>query len=1214
MNHVDFVHLHSHSQYSLLDGAQKIDEMVARAREFGMPALAITDHGNLFGAIEFFEAAHHAGVKPIIGMEAYMAPGDRRDRSPIRRGEGAYHLLLLARDETGYRNLMRLSSIGFLEGFYYRPRIDMETLAAHAEGLIGTSACLQGEVARYLTEKDETRAMEVAGRLAEVFGPDNFYLEIQDHGLDADQIVNSGVLTLARKLRLPVVATNDCHYLKKEHHDPHDALLCIQTGKTIEETNRLRFDTAEFFMKSAEEMKALFGEVPESLANTLTIAERCNLKLEFGKNHLPRFPVPDGFASAEEYLAHLSRAGLRERYGDPGDALVKRLEFELDVIRQMTYSSYFLIVWDFIRHAKSRGIPVGPGRGSAAGSLVSYCLGITNIDPIRYDLLFERFLNPERISMPDIDVDFSDRGRGDVIDYVVEKYGRESVTQIITFGTMAARAVVRDVGRVLGMTYGEVDRIAKLIPGELGITLDKALEQVPELKSLAATDARVGKLITHARALEGLTRHASVHAAGVVIAPGALTDFVPLFKTNKDEVTTQFDMQSVEKIGLLKMDFLGLRTLTVIEDALRLIELNRGVTLDLDEVPLDDPAVFKLMQDAETVGVFQFESGGMRDYLRKLHPERLEDLIAMNALYRPGPLGSSMIDDFIARRHGQKRIRYEHPSLKGILEETYGVIVYQEQVMRIASEMAGFSLGRADLLRRAMGKKKAEVMAEQREAFVKGAVERKVTKAVAERIFDLMAHFAGYGFNKSHSAGYAYLAYQTAYLKAHFPTEFLAASMTSETANSDRIVILMNEARRQDITVTPPDINVSDEAFTVAGDTIHFGLAAVKNVGVGAVRAIIEARRGVGRFKSLFQFCEIVDSNAVNRKALESLIQAGAFDSTEGHRAQLMDALDAAIDCGQRLRLERQSGQVSLFGAPGPEAHTQGNGYPPLPSIEPWSSGEILSREKKMLGFYVSGHPLARYEAELRSRSCKGTLEIAEVGDNAPVQVGGILHAIRTLTDRNNKLWAIATLEDFEGMIDCFVFSELYQKRRACVQKDALVIIRGRTSEREGKGTTIIADEVIALSDELPMPSEEKDPWDIAAAPSEAPAAPARAPASAAPAPARASEPATAPARGPAPPPESDTLHIEVEVESLDGDRLAALRDLLADRAGSVPVTLHLREGSGETAHLRLNDFLVRADEALVEAVRQCLPGAEVWVGRASTDARAAAGGTGRLG
>jgi DNA polymerase-3 subunit alpha len=1188
MKTADFVHLHSHSQYSLLDGAQKIEEMVARARDFGMPALAITDHGNLFGAIEFYEAAQKAGVKPIIGMEAYMAPGDRRDRTPIRRGEGAYHLLLLARDETGYRNLMRLSTIGFLEGFYYRPRIDMDTLALYAEGLIGTSACLQGEVARHLTEKDEARALQVAGRFSEILGPGNFFLEIQDHGLPDDQIVNSGVLGLARRLGLPVIATNDCHYLKKEHHSAHDALLCIQTGKTIEETNRLRFDTEEFYMKSAAEMRSLFSEVPDALANTVAVADRCNLTFDFGKTHLPHFSVPDGFAGPDEYLEHLARKGLRNRYGDPGDELLRRLEYELATIRQMDYASYFLIVWDFIHYAKSHGVPVGPGRGSAAGSLVSYCLGITSIDPIRYDLLFERFLNPERISMPDIDVDFSDRGRDAVIKYVVEKYGRESVTQIITFGTMAARAAVRDVGRVLGMTYGEVDRIAKMIPGEIGMTLDKAIEQVPEMSQMSASDPRVGQLLSHARALEGLARHASVHAAGVVIAPGPLTDFVPLFRTNKDEVTTQFDMGSVEKIGLLKMDFLGLRTLTVIEDALALIEQNRGVKLDLDSLGVEDPAVFRLMQNAETVGIFQFESSGMRDYLRKLKPERLEDLIAMNALYRPGPLGSSMIDDFIDRRHGRKKIRYEHPRLKGILEETYGVIVYQEQVMRIASELAGFSLGRADLLRRAMGKKKHEVMAEQREAFVKGCLERGVAKAPAEKIFDLMAHFAGYGFNKSHSAGYAYLAYHTAYLKAHFPSEFLAASMTSEASNSDRIVILMNDARRLGIMVTPPDINVSDEGFTVAGDTIHFGLAAVKNVGVSAVRAIIEARRGVGRFENLYQFCELVDSNSVNRKALESLIQAGAFDSTEGHRAQLMEALDAAIDCGQRMRLERQSGQASLFGGAQPEPGEKQNGYPPLPKMETWPANEILSREKKMLGFYVSGHPLARYEADLRARDIRGISEIAEMSDNKQVQVGGIFIAVRTLTDRNNKLWAVATLEDFEGTVDCFVFADLFQRRRACVQKDALVVVRGRTSEREGKSMTIVADEIVPLSEDMPLRSDEKDPWDEVLE----------------------EKKTAARGAGRCTVPEGDLVNISIEANLLDDEGLAALRDTLVAHRGAVPVILHLSAESGEITRLRLPDFPVSADEALIEAIRDRLPDAEIWVRRAAPEASAAAGGS----
>jgi DNA polymerase-3 subunit alpha len=1030
-------------------------------------------------------------------------------------------------------------------------------------------------VARYLTENDEDRAAEAAGRFSEIFGPGGFYLEIQDHGLEPDRVVNRGMVSLARRLGLPMVATNDCHYLRREHHDAHDALLCIQTGKTIEEKNRLRFETAEFYMKSPDEMRALFAEVPEAIANTRAIADRCGLTLEFGRTHLPQFPVPEGYADADAYLADLARQGLRARFPEAGDELRRRLEYELGVIRQMEYASYFLIVHDFIHYARRRDIPVGPARGSAAGSLVSYCLEITSIDPIRYGLLFERFLNPERISMPDIDVDFSDRGRDEVIRYVVEKYGRESVTQIITFGTMAARGVVRDVGRVLGLSYGEVDRIAKMIPGELGMTLDRALELVPELRALQEGDSKIGLLLSHARALEGLARHASVHAAGVVITPGSLTDFVPLYKSNKDEVTTQFDMGAVEKIGLLKMDFLGLRTLTVIQDAVRMVAENRGDALDLDSVPLDDPGVYRLMQNGETVAIFQFESSGMREYLRKLKPERIEDLIAMNALYRPGPLGSAMIDDFIARKHGRKKIRYEHPLLAAILQETYGVIVYQEQVMRIASDLAGFSLGRADLLRRAMGKKQPEVMAEQREAFVRGAAGHGVARAAAEKIFDLIAHFAGYGFNKSHSAGYAYLAYQTAYLKAHYPTEFLAANMTSETSNSDKMVVLMNEARRLGIVVTPPDVNVSDEAFTVQGDTIHFGLAAVKNVGVTAVRAILEARRRVGRFSDLFQFCGAVDPVAVNRKAIESLIQAGAFDSTDGHRAQLMEALDAAMDDAQRTRLDRQTGQASLFA---PSVEDGGAAGPPrLPPAEPWSQSEILSREKKMLGFYVTGHPLARYEAELSACKCRGTAGLGEMSEGETARVGGILIAVRTLSDKHGKLMAFATLEDFEGTVECLVFSDLYQRRRACVQKDALVIVRGRVSEREGKRLSLVADEITPLTEDLPSPERERDPWDEALDARRAPGA-------------AGGEGPEAAGR--------EAVHVAADAEVLDDEALGILRDVLLTYPGRAPVYLHVREGRTGEAKLKLSDYPVRVDEGLLSEIRERLPFARVWLGR----------------
>ena len=827
-----FVHLHLHTHLSLLDGACRIDELMGTVRAMGMPAVAMTDHGNMFATVEFYRAAKEAALRPILGIEAYVAPGSRHDRA-LAKGEKNQHLVLLAKNATGYRNLLKLSSKAYLEGFYYKPRIDKELLRDHAEGIVGLSACLNGEVNRLVRHEKYEEAAAAARFYREVFDGD-FYLELQDHGIPDELLANRRLLDLARELDLPLVATNDCHYLRREHAAAHDALLCIQTGKNRDDQDRMRYTTDELFLKSADEMWERFGAVPEALENTMKIAERCAVELEFDRLLLPDFPPPPPFTELDPYLRHLCEAGLRQRYGELTDELRRRLDYELGVIHQMGYAGYFLIVQDFIAYARSQGVPVGPGRGSAAGSLVSYCLGITNIDPIRYQLLFERFLNPERITMPDIDVDFSDRGRAKVIQYVVEKYGADNVSQIITFGTMAARAVVRDVGRVMAMPYSEVDRIAKMVPAELKMTLEKALDQSPDLKALHDSDAKVQELISIARVLEGLSRHASTHAAGVVITPTPLPDYVPLFRANEGEVTTQFDMGACEKIGLLKMDFLGLRTLTVLQDALAMLQA-RGIEVDLDVLPFDDPETYALFCRGDTVGVFQFESSGMAEYLRKLQPEVLEDLIAMNALYRPGPLGSGMIEDFIDRKHGVKRFEYEHPVLESILKETYGVIVYQEQVMQIASALAGYSLGEADLLRRAMGKKKKEIMDEQRAGFVQRSLERNFPRATAEKVFDLMAHFAGYGFNKSHSAGYAVVAYHTAWLKVHHPVEFMAATLTSEMSNSDRVMVLLSECRRMGIGVLPPDVNSSEEAFTVHEGAIRFGLGAVKGVGHHAV-------------------------------------------------------------------------------------------------------------------------------------------------------------------------------------------------------------------------------------------------------------------------------------------------------------------------------------------------------------------------------------------
>lgn len=1023
-----------------------------------MPAMAITDHGNMFGVIEFYKKTINAGIKPIIGMETYVAGTSRLDHKRVPGyPDGGFHLVLLVKDRTGYKNLMKLSSAAYREGFYHRPRIDKEILKEHTAGLIVLTACRKGEIGYWLTNGETERAEEAARFYAELF-PGDFYIELQDHGLPGEKELLSALVSLAGRLNLPLVATNDAHYLKREDAEAHDALLCIQTGKLVSDTDRMRYDTDQIYFKSAEEMQEIFADYPTAIENTIKIAEQCNLEIEMGRLLLPAFPIPDANKTPDEYLSELTHAGSKQRYAEITPEIEERLEYELRVIRQLKYAGYFLIVRDFVEHARTHGIPVGPGRGSAAGSIVSYCLGITNVDPIKYELLFERFLNPERISMPDIDIDFADRGRDEIIRYVVQKYGRSNVTQIITFGTMAARGVVRDVGRVLAMPYSEVDKIAKMIPATADMTLEKAVKQVAELQTLATSNPQVAKLIALSKTLEGLTRHASTHAAGVVIAPTDLTDYVPLFKSSKDEITTQYDMQWIEQVGLLKMDFLGLRTLTVIDNAVKMIASGHGIAVDLEKIDLADPQVFQLFGTGSTIGVFQFESGGMRDYLCKLKPTVLTDLVAMNALYRPGPLDSHMIDTYIERKHGREKVKYDHPLLEKVLQDTYGVIVFQEQVLKIANLLAGYSLGQADLLRKAMGKKDAKIMNEQKKGFIEGAVKHKVDQKAAERIFDLIETFARYGFNRAHATCYALLAYQTAWLKVYYPHEFMAASMTSEMGDSDRVVTLMDECRRMGLEILPPDVNESAGTFTVVAGKIRFGLLAIKNVGEGPVEEILAARNAGERFTSLADFVTRVDSHAVNKRALESMISAGAFDSIHPNRHALTEVLEAMIAYGQMVQKDTHT--VDMFG--GGETD-QTRRAPDIPIVDDWPLAVRLNGEKEMLGFYVSGHPLARYRRELARFTTRSSQKITAGDDGKEARLGGIVQAIKVMLDKRGNQMAFVTIEDFGGSLELLVFSDCYEKSKGFIAVDNIVLASGRISTREGQAPKLVVAHLIPI-------------------------------------------------------------------------------------------------------------------------------------------------------
>ncbi|MFH1776220.1 MAG: DNA polymerase III subunit alpha [Candidatus Omnitrophota bacterium] len=1063
MKHSDFVHLHVHTQYSLLDGACMIDNLVDQAYQLKMPALAMTDHGNMFGTIEFYQAAMNKGVKPIIGCEVYIAPESRLKKTSKAGRDTAYHLLLLAKDEQGYKNLMKLVSIGYLEGFYYKPRIDKEILGKYAKGLIGLSSCLKGEIPVLIASGLIEQAKKTTAEFIDIFGKDDFYLELQDSGITQQRTVNRHLLEFARQFEILPVATNDVHYLLKEHAQAHEILLCIQTQTTLADPGHMRFQTEEFYLKNPQEMHSLFSDVPQALRNTLAITEKCNLELDFSKVYLPKYKVPDG-KKPEIYLSELCHHNLKTRYPEPTEIICNRLMHELKVIKDLGYASYFLIVWDFINFAKQKSIPVGPGRGSAAGSIVSYLLGITDIDPLKYDLLFERFLNPERISLPDIDIDFCYERREEVIKYVTEVYGKENVAQIITFGTMAAKGVIRDVARVMGLPYVDADRIAKLVPYDINITLQDAINNVSELTNLYKTDPTIRQLLDTSLSLEGLTRHASTHAAGVVISSDRLTEHVPLFKPNDaGQISTGYPMGALEKIGLLKMDFLGLKTLTVIDQTLKILKRTGNLELIIEHIPPDDKKTYQMLSEGNSTGVFQLESSGMREILRKLRPEMFEDLIAILALYRPGPLGSGMVDDFIKRKHNKTKIKYDHKLLEPILKDTYGIIIYQEQVMRIVNILAGFTLSQADTIRRAMSKKIPEVIDQLRNSFIEGAVKRNINKRIAEKIFNLIEYFAGYGFNKSHSAAYAQISYYTAYLKANYPVEFMAALLTSEKDNTDKIALYIDELKRMNIKILPPDINESFGKFTVVGGAIRFGLSAVKNVGIVAVDAIVRSRIEKGAFTSLYDFSERVDLRTVNRKVIESLIKCGAFDSFKKSRACLITSIDNALEVATSMQKDKQNGQLTFIDNFGYSLFNKKEND--NIEVKEWPQGQLLSFEKEMLGLYITGHPLAQYAKILSKFNHCSLKNIAEFNNN-DVMLGGLIVKVKfTVTKRKQEKMAVIKLENLDGAIEVVIFPETFKKVQNNVRADAIVFVKGNVNVQEGLRPKIIARDLIPLED-----------------------------------------------------------------------------------------------------------------------------------------------------
>ncbi|HSV95767.1 MAG TPA: DNA polymerase III subunit alpha [Spirochaetota bacterium] len=1111
-----FIHLHNHSDYSILDGALTIDSMIDSAVALGMPGIALTDHGNMFGAIEFYQKARKKGIKPIVGQEFYMAPGSRFEKDARSGGkDAAYHLLLLARDYEGYRNLMKLSSIGYLEGFYYKPRIDLETLQKYGGGIIASSACLAGEIPSLILQGKTREALGVAGRMNEIFGNGNFFLELQDHGIPEQKTVNTALAAMASKLGLDLIATNDCHYLRREDSFSHEVLLCIQTGKTLSDENRMRFPSDQFYLKNQAEMERIFPDFPDALHNTYKIFEMIDLELELNNPILPNFVVPEGF-TLDSYLRQLVLDGARMHFGAgiPGE-VAARIDYELRVITGMKFSGYFLIVWDFINYAKARGIPVGPGRGSAAGSMVSYCLGITSLNPLDYNLLFERFLNPDRNEMPDMDIDFCADRREEVIEYVRRKYGNDHVSQIITFNKMKAKAVIKDVARVLGIPFAEANEISKLITED---SLKEALEASEDFKNIRSAGDRGRMLVDISLTLEGLVRSAGKHAAGVVISRDPLTEYVPLYKDMKDgSVSSQYDKGTLEAAGLVKMDFLGLKNLSIITRCVEYIAENHGVKIDLNTLPLDDRTTFALLQKANTRGVFQLESAGMQNILRKLRPTKFEDIIAINALYRPGPLDAGMVDDFISRRRNPGRVRYEHPSLEPILMETLGVIVYQEQVMLISQVLGGFSLPEADKLRKAMGKKIPEIITQMENKFLKGAETKKIPAKIAQSIFEQIEKFGRYGFNKSHSAAYALVSFQTAYLKAHYPLEYLAALLSFQPDNQDDIIKYVGDCRENGIAILPPDINHSKKDFTTEKGCIRFGLSAIKGIGEKAIESIVEARSKKKRFETLDDFLEEIDLMAVNKGAMESLVRAGAFDSIHPVRARLFHSIDMMLESGRRLQEDRASGQGNLF--------ESGNGggrgglIDELPEIDPWHDNVKLQHEKEVLGVYVSGHPLAKYEREIKTFACTGISELGGNRESGDFSIVGIVSDLKARISKNGKRFAVAKLEDMEGAIEALFFPDVLSKYEQLLTAEEPVMVKGSVEFDNDRPKKIIVNEVKSL--------RETRRKSIAA------------------------------------------IHIKLDPVGIDEDLLAQIKRVIVENRGGCPVFFHIREARGEEKIVR---------------------------------------------